>query len=266
MSDQPHPIVDDTTSSALLAVFIAAIYTRAALTDTDTQQLLFGTVAVALALVIAARDPHRPFRLPTTPTALHPYAQEPRRPYVRAAVITGAVVMLSLLVRIIDLAATTIWPYSDALSYNDPTITGRSTLIDLGELLGGAVGEELLFRVALLAVARRYLGTPTAIALTTVTWALSHTGFERGYGAATVIGLAAVGIVYAAATIATRSIWPAVIAHTIHNLGVVIEQRHLPILWLVPAIYGVGAIAFGVAFGTIISTWRHTRTTTPTDE
>jgi membrane protease YdiL (CAAX protease family) len=94
-----------------------------------------------------------------------------------------------------------------------------------------------------------------AVVVQAVVFGLSHTGFDRGYGADLVTGLIAVGAVSAIAVLVTHSIWPAIAAHALHNMGVTAFDHELTVVsWAVTAVYMASAFISAIVISrTVVS-------------
>ena len=217
------------TCTAIFAIWFTYAMTTRAVTTTSTQAVIYETVAVIAMIAVTARASaeHNVWRRPHNPW-LERRAWARRRP-AGIVVVTIATTLLAAYaadIGVTELAAI-IWPPNDGPTYNDPDVTGHSAGVALISTINAGIGEELLFRLALLAVTARYLPLPVAVTAQAVIFGLAHTGIDDGYSAASVTGLIAFGVVLGAVAIVTRSIWPAVIAHTYGNVVVVIAQYDL---------------------------------------
>ncbi len=108
--------------------------------------------------------------------------------------------------------------------------------------VGAAVAEEILFRGAILGLLRRNMKPLTAVLLQALVFALIHGMAIRlapTFFIGTVLGLLAVR---------TRSIWPGVLVHALHNLGAVLLSRGEWTPDLTTLVLGglVGVLAFGL--------------------
>lgn len=252
---------DIAAAAAVLAVFFSRTVTQRAVIDTPLEHVIYEAVAAIMMLVIARRMGVAWLGLPVAPQGLRrslPFSRFSRACEVFC--LTSITVVLAVLMRRIgERGAGTIWPVGGrdskekivdmgCRSYNDPACTGDSATIDIVEVFVASVGEELAYRFALLVIIARFTGVRVAIVVQAVIWALSHTGFEQGYGATAVIGLFGMGVVYAISVVATGSIWPAMIAHGLHSLGIAALDHDLDaVMWVVVVANGLGAISLAFA-------------------
>jgi membrane protease YdiL (CAAX protease family) len=234
----PERLPDIATAAALLAIHTALLSTGPALTNSNAQYAVVKAVFVAAMLLVAARSRIAAVGLPVTPHRYRqkvPFLQAHRR--LEVVALTATTICVSFFIRITELLAEYIWPPNDpdcdgtidaaCCNYNDPACSGDSAGTDLLGVFNASVGEELLYRVALFTVIARFTSVRIALIVQAIIFGLSHTGFDKGYGAPAVIGLIAVGSVYALSVLATRSVWPAIAAHALHNLAVTAKERDL---------------------------------------
>ena len=248
------------TTNVVLVLFVVLAYVAQAVTDSDGQLLAVHAAVVTAAFIVVVRDPNRPLGAPTLPERWRRHAPAlTSRPWLEAIAVTGAAVFVISCAQAIGALAELIWPVGDEPLYNDAVLTGNNLGIDLASIYTAAIGEELLFRLALLVVIANWLGPRTAIVITAGVWALAHTGFDNGYPAAIVVGLVAAGLAAAAITLATRSVWPAIVAHALHNLSSVLRDHEVPGDWVVGIVYGLAGGAFALSGCSMVSHWRENR-------
>lgn len=255
-----RPIASTRTTSLVLAVFTVWIYLGGVLDDTTAQQRAAHIAAVTIALLAVARDPQRVLGAPNLPARWRAYAPSiTRRRWLEAIVVVAAAIVLITLAQGVGQLTAVFWPIDDQPTYNDVAITGNSLAVDLTAIYTAAVGEELLFRLALLGAIAAWIGNRFAVAITAVTWALAHTGFENGYPAALVVGLVMFGIASAVITLATRSLWPAIIAHGINNLDAVLDDHQVDGAWLLIGVYAASFGAAALLVAILVGSWRTAR-------
>lgn len=260
VSATSHPLAAPATTNIVLAMFVVLGYVAQAITDSDGQLLAVHAAVVTAVFIVVARDPNRPLAAPTLPARWRGHAPAlTSRPWLEAIAVTGAAVFMISCARAIGALAELIWPVGSEPLYNDAVLTGDSLGVDLASIYTAAVGEELLFRLALLVVIATWLGPRSAVFITSVVWALAHTGFDNGYPAAIVVGLVAAGLGAAAITLATRSLWPAIVAHALHNLSSVLRDHDVPGGWVVGIVYGLAGGAFALSGCLVFSHWRESR-------
>ena len=238
----------------MLVVYFSHVVTRRAIVDTSVEHVLYEAVSVALMLAIAHRSHLNWLSMPVAPawlTKLVPFGRPTRATSV--LIFTAITISLTTVVRATG-NVVRVLGYSTAGScdgvadsacctYNDAACSGDGMVVDIVEVFTAAIGEELAFRYAFLVIVARVAGVRVAVAAQAIVWGLSHTGFDRGYGADEVVGLVAVGIVSAAVVLTTRSVWPAVAAHALHNLGVAALDHDVTVVtWAVTTAYALSAI------------------------
>ncbi len=272
-SNAELPIGDIAAAAAILAVYFIHSVTQRAIIDTPMEHVIYEAVAAIAMLAVAHRTRTGCLGLPATPKRLQPsLAFIQSRRAIEVFFLTSITIALAAVVRgSSERTAGLIWPPaatdlpglvdSGCRSYNDPACTGDGVAVDIMEVLTASVGEEFAFRFALLAIMGRFTSMRIAVVAQAVVWALSHTGFDDGYGAAAVVGLFGVGLIYAISVVGTGSIWPAVIAHGLHNLGVAAADHDLPsVVWIVIAVNGLSAVGFALtvsaAFAKFLSQYR----------
>lgn len=131
----------------------------------------------------------------------------------------------------------------EAVSYNSRSITNASALEALlTGVIDAALGEELLYRVAIFAAATRLTNWKYGVVAQAVLFGFNHTGGALGYSWPAVGGLIAGGAAIGVCVLWTRSIWPAVIAHALGNL--IVTGREYPVLDDI-AMLVLGLLMFG---------------------
>lgn len=255
----PGPDTDLTAAAGLLTVFFVHGATQRAVIDDPLEHVVYEAVTVLTMLAVNARTRVVWFLVSTSSVAgFHPFPSVHLRPLVRLLLGGAMTASVVLVVRgISERLARLVWPRHVQASvgsragcrrYNDPACSGDDAVVDVLEVFTAALGEEFVYRFALLVIATRFIGLRVAVIVQAVVWALSHTGFEYGYGAAAVVGLGAAGVVYALVVVVTRTIWPAVIAHAIQNFGVAAFDHDVAVvIWIVLAANAVGALAVAAA-------------------
>lgn len=228
--------VDPTIAAAVLAVYVTYNSITRAIASSATPSVLLDAAAVVVMVAVTAWHcpPPSPWNAPVVPTPVASRVPD-RRAQIAVAIIVTLVAAVIARIAVEDLAHA-VWPTTDALNYNDPAITGHNVTVALIDSVSAGVGEELVYRAAFLAVLARYMPTSVAVVAQAVVFGLSHTGFDRGYDAATVCGLIAFAVVFGAAVVMTRSIWPAVIVHSLSNVIVVLADYYPDSIWLGPVV------------------------------
>lgn len=260
-----HGTADLVAAAAVLAVYLAHTVTEPAVIDTPLEHVVYEAVAVAAMLLVASRERIGWIGPPTAPVCARrtlPFLTANRIPQV--LMLTGTTIALAIVARgSSERIARLIWMPSSqgrgdepgCRSYNDPACSGDDITVDLMEVMTASLGEEFAYRFALFAILLRFVSIRVAIVVQSAVWALSHTGFENGYGAPAVVGLFAVGVVYAISVVATNSIWPAVVAHAVHSLGVAAVDHDLDVvLWFVLVVNGFAALTFATALSAALLT------------
>jgi membrane protease YdiL (CAAX protease family) len=259
-SNAELPIGDVAAGAAVLAVFFIHTATERAVIDTPVEHVIYEAVAAIAMLAVAYRTRIGCLGLPATPKRLRSsLAFVQARRSIEVFCLTSVTIALAVVVRgSSERAAALIWPPSVAdgngvvdsgcRSYNDPACSGDSVTVDIIEVFTASVGEEFAYRFALFVIIARFTSVRFAIVAQAAIWALSHTGYEGGYEAAAVVGLFCVGLVYAISVLGTGSIWPAILAHALHNLGVAAFDHDLNVVaWFVVATTGLSAIVLAAA-------------------
>ena len=249
--------------AAMLVVYFSHVVTRRAVVDTSVEHVIYEVVAVALMLGIAYRSNLGWMSMPVAPSSFRnavPFARRASALWV--VVVTATVVVTTEIARasgriISALGASTTSSCdgpgnSSCCTYNDPACSGDGALVDVIEVFTASVGEELAYRYAVLVIVSRIAGVRVAVVAQAVVFGLSHTGFDGGYGADLVVGLVAVGVVSAVAVLVTRSIWPAIAAHALHNMGVAAFDHDLTtVSWVVTAVFVLSTVIGAIAISRI---------------
>ena len=242
----PERVLDIDTAAAIVAIWAMVRVVRPPFIDTDLANTIYLAVVITAMLALAGRSPARPLRLPTTPPSIRRYVplDNKRRP-LEVAVLTAATVTLAQAARLTeDVVAIFTNPVVGGCgTYNDVDCTNNEALVDFVGTFNASVGEELIYRLALLTIVARFVGMKWAIAAQAVVWGIGHTWFDNGYSASTVAGIIAVGLVYAVATLATRSVWPAIVTHAFHNLSADINAHAPAFSWIYIAVFGAVLVA-----------------------
>ena len=99
-------------------------------------------------------------------------------------------------------------------------------LLFLGAAVAPAICEEALFRGVVLQSLRRRLSASVAVPLSALVFALYHLNLHQ------VPTTLVVGLLLGALTVTSRSIWPAVLLHLLHNGLALTAQLYVPPAWL----------------------------------
>ncbi|NOY26143.1 MAG: CPBP family intramembrane metalloprotease, partial [Oligoflexia bacterium] len=167
-----------------------------------------------------------------------------RRPPARAWLLLPLVVVGTLgLANLLWYAAVAVLPQNDLIEAYSQALTGFDSPLGLVAVsVVPGICEELLFRGAMLGLLRRGMATWAAVIVQALIFAALHgmaVRFPYTFGLGLVLGLLVVR---------TRSLWPAIVVHTLHNLlstqlGDSIPGPESPWLW-VAAVVGIGAVFF----------------------
>lgn len=246
--------VDQATAASVLAVYVTYLVTGRALATNTIGIELLESVAVVLMTVVTVRAEPTPWRTPRLPD--RSWLRVPRRQPLAAigVAIVATMLVAALAQGGVEWVAQLIWPAGNGVNYNSPEYTNNSAFVDIVAAVNAGVGEELVYRIGLLAVAARYLPLPVAVVAQAVAFGLAHTGFDHGYGAATVCGIIAFGIVLAASLRITGSIWPAVVTHTVSDVFIALGDHDLLNGWTIAAIVAGTFVVFIGAFYPHLST------------
>lgn|GEM_PF-2116183 len=240
-------VLDLDNAAAIMTIWAMLRFVRPPFVNTDLGYTIYLAASITAMLALVARSPARPLRLPTTPSTLRRYLplHNNRRP-VEVAALTAGTVVLASLARFTEVAVAifTNPKIGGCGTYNDDACTNNGPLVDFLGTLNAGIGEELVYRLALLTIVARFVGMKWAIAIQAVIWGVSHTWFDNGYNSSIVTGIIAVGLVYALVTLATRSVWPAIFSHTLNNITADIDAHAPNYRWTYIAAY---AAVFGVS-------------------
>lgn len=240
--------------AAMLVVYFSHVVTRRAVVDTSVEHIVYEIVTVALMLGIAYRSNLGWLSMPAAPNSFRSAVPLARHAGVMWVVVVTATLVVATeigrasgrLVSALGVSTTSTCDdpgNSSCCSYNDPACSGDGALVDVLEVFTASIGEELAYRYAVLVIVSRVAGVRVAVAVQAIVFGLSHTGFDGGYGADVVAGLIAVGAVSAIAVLVTRSIWPAIVAHALHSMGVAaIDHDLTAVSWVVTAMYVLSTV------------------------
>lgn len=252
----PERAVDVDTAAAIMTIWAMVSFVRPPFVNTDLANTIYLAVAILAMVALAARSTARPLRLPTTPASIRPYVPlDHKRRSLEVAALVATTITLATLARLVEnfVAIFTNPVVGGCGTYNDADCTDDGPLTAFLGTFNAGIGEELIYRLALLTVVARFVGMRWAIAVQAILWGVSHTWFDNGYNSSVVAGIIAVGVVYALVTLATRSVWPAIISHTLGNLTVDIDSYAPDWRWTYIAAYGAvfGATVYFIIVATL---------------
>lgn len=219
--------VDQATAGTVLAIYVIYLVTGRALSTNTLGIELIESVAVILMIVVTVRTAPTPWRTPLLPDRRWLSVLRRHPPAATGVAIVATMLVAPLAQVGVAWLAQLIWPAGNGVTYNSPEFTNNSAFVDIVIAINAGVGEELVYRIGLLAVLARYLPIPVAVVAQAVVFGLAHTGFDHGYGAAAVCGVIAFGIVLAASLRITGSIWPAVVTHVVTDLSIALSDHDL---------------------------------------
>jgi membrane protease YdiL (CAAX protease family) len=194
---------------------IAMLYARAMQSNAAHQALLIlqdAFIIFAIWLLLPKKGPAR----------LASYYQRVSRPVIVLAALSGVVLVAGLVTGLGELAANHYVTFHASKTEQE---LAPSSLLDLiPALLVGSIvaplAEELYFRGVLLRWLRSRLPLVASILISAALFALLHFKFTEHIGLegwVLTAGIFTVGILAAAWSIGTRSLWPSTIAHGTYN-------------------------------------------------